>query len=434
VSADGTADAPDVLGGGTDRGQPLRPARRIAPLLVSRSAEQAVLGIGSVLLARVLGLEEFAPISVLLIVNSMALTLSDYGLGADALRLEAGRLASRGELRRVRWRNMGVAVVTLVLGGVIGGDVGVVVAIGGLLWGASAESFVRRSAALRGGAVGSVVRSELAGASLLAVGVVAATTADEHALTVFGLALVAKQLVEVVVVRTWREQFADVEPVRDTRILWWAQVVAYAIANVDYLILGLFQPAEVFSVYVLAFRLANALPSQLSFVAGRVLSVDLAAESDGARQEVYRRYTKTLFLLGSGGAVATGILAQLLPDVLGEEWRTITWVLTALACSVPWRMVLGVAGTLAVVAQRSQDLLTLELIHLTLLVAAYAAAAAVELRAFVVTVGGSVVIANLAYHRVAGRMAGIRPWSQLVPLAGATLVAIGAAAWQIGAS
>ena len=135
--------------------------------------------------------------------------------------------------------------------------------------------------------------------------------------------------------------------------------MAYAIANVDYVILGLFQPGAVFAVYVLAFRLANAIPSQLSFVAARVLTVDLAADDPEGRQPVYEQYTRTLFLFGIVGAVATGLLAGVLPDVLGAEWRSITWVLAALACVVPWRMVLGVAGTLGVVAQRSRDLLSL---------------------------------------------------------------------------
>jgi O-antigen/teichoic acid export membrane protein len=431
VSFEGAPDPNDVLVDGLAGGRRLSAVRRIGPLLLSRSAEQGVLGLGSVLLARVLGVHDFAPLSVLLVLNSMALTLSDYGLGADALRLEVGRLASRHELRLVRLRNLSVAVVTVTVGALVGGDGGTILALGGLLWGASAESFVRRAAALRAGAVASVVCSELAGAILLAVGVVCATIAEERALFIFGLALVAKQLVEVIVVRGWRQQFGDVEPLRDTRVLWWAQVVAYAIANVDYLILGLFQPAEVFSVYVLAFRLANALPSQLSFVAGRVLSVDLASEDHGARQEVYRSYTRSLFVLGAGGAIITALLAQLLPDILGDDWKAITWVLTALACAVPWRMVLGVAGTLAVVAQRSHSLLRLELAHLAVLVIAYGITAAIGLGAFVVTVGASVVIVNIAYHHTAGQMAGVRPWSRLLPLAAGSLLAIGVAGSQI---
>ena len=91
--------------------EPVGPGRRVGALLVSRSAEQAVLGIGSILLARAVGLEAFVPISVLLIVTSMSLTLSDYGLGADALRLEEGRLASLGELRRVRACNAVIAAI-----------------------------------------------------------------------------------------------------------------------------------------------------------------------------------------------------------------------------------------------------------------------------------------------------------------------------------
>ena len=166
-------------------------------------------------------------------------------------------------------------------------------------------------------------------------------------------------------------------------------------------------------------------------MAARVLTVDLAADDPAGRQPVYEQYTRTLFLFGIGGAVATGLLAGLLPDVLGAEWQSITWVLAALACVVPWRMVLGVAGTLGVVAQRSKDLLSLELVHLGLVVVAFSIAAAIGLQAFVATVAGSVVLANLAYHRLAGRMAGVRSWAPLVPLAAVTFVGLVLTASQI---
>ena len=94
-----------------------------------------------------------------------------------------------------------IVVAAVAVGVVAGGDMGVVVGLGGLLWATSAESFVRRSAALRGGRVTSVVRAELIGAAVLAVGLGAAVVAEQHAVWIFGVALVAKQFVEVGVVR-----------------------------------------------------------------------------------------------------------------------------------------------------------------------------------------------------------------------------------------
>ena len=82
--------------------------RRLPILLASRVIEQCVLGGASLLLAARLGLDGFAPVSALLVVNSAAVTLSDYGIGLAALRCPPGETVALRSLQRMRLVNLAI--------------------------------------------------------------------------------------------------------------------------------------------------------------------------------------------------------------------------------------------------------------------------------------------------------------------------------------
>ena len=56
-------------------------SRRVRLLVMGKLADQGALFLGSLLVARAVGPAAFAPVGVLLIVNSMSVQLSDLGLG-----------------------------------------------------------------------------------------------------------------------------------------------------------------------------------------------------------------------------------------------------------------------------------------------------------------------------------------------------------------
>lgn len=401
------------------------------PLLASRVLEQGILGLGALALARAAGVDAFAPLSVVLIVNSLAVTLADLGLGTDVLRLGPGQTAALHRLHRVRITNLGLAVVGLAAAAVLSGSSADVAFATALIWPAAAEAYVRKSGALRQHAVRSVVLSEVVGSFALALGILAACAHPTSAMELLTAGLVAKSVLEAALARAWQSCFSTTGVPGDQLALWLAQVAAYAITNVDFLIVGVFLGGRAFSVYALAFRLSGALPSQLAYVAGRTASVDLASRPDD-QQAVYLRYLRPLFVSGALAMLLTALAAPLVPWVLGDDWSAITWVLVVLSVGVPWRMVLGVGGTLLIVARRSDLLLRTELCHLVLFAAALVlAAAGVGYGAAVGVVAAASVLAVLAYHRVATGIAGIRWWSPLVPLAVVSMLLIAGLATQV---
>ena len=400
-------------------------------MLLSRLWEQAVLGLGAMLLARQLGIDQFAPVSVLLIVNSLSVTLADFGLGADVIRQGSGQSGSLEDLRAVRLRNGAGALAGVLAGWIIGGDGGLVLALSAGVWAAAAESSIRRASALRLRSERSVMIAELAGSTTLVGFIVAGSVSTSRGVALVGCGLILKSVLEAALLPGWRAAFAHVEGNRDRRPLWVAQAVAYTIANLDFLILGLLQPKAVFAVYTLAFRLASAVPSQLAYVVGRISSVDLAEAVGSERQAPYVAYTRMLFTAGVVGALATAAIAPALPWALGDDWDSIPWLVVALSCAIPWRMAIGVAGTLAMVEHRSSELLRIELVHLVVVGLAYSAGAAIGLAAFVGIVVVSTVAATVVYHLRCTQLSSLTAWRPLVPLGIATLVAIAVIAPQV---
>jgi O-antigen/teichoic acid export membrane protein len=401
------------------------------PLLASRVVEQGTIGIGALLLARAAGVEGFAAPSAILVFNSLAVTLADLGLGTDVLRLGPHEFASRRRLRSMRQIDVVGAVLATAVGASLGGDARVVAIGAGVMWFASAESYVRRSGAIRKGAIRSVVAGEIGGSVVLAGAFAFACASPDQAPVALVIGFVAKSVVESMSSRRWQECFSAEGVVGDQLALWLAQVVAFAIANLDFVAVSLLLGAPPFAVYALAFRLSNAAPSQLAYVAGRTASVDLAARPH-ERDVVYRRYFRPLFAMGLIAAIGTALAAPLLPRLLAaDEWDSITGVLLVLAVAIPWRMVLGLGGTLMIVARRADLLLRVECVHVVFLAGALFASGSAGFGPLVAVAAGSTVVSVLAYHHTAARVTEARLPRAAIPAAVASLVCVGALAASV---
>ncbi len=389
---------------------------RVRGLLVSRTVDQAVIGLASLGLARELGLDAFAAISVLLVVNSLAVTASDFGVGTSVLRHEKRETVALSVMSRLRLANGSFAALAVVAGALIGGETGLIVAAAGLMWALSGEAYVRKSSVVKQGLEREAVVAELLSAVVFALFSIAAFARPDDAVWLVAAGFTLKHAVEVPVAHSWRGMFSPSGDVVRLGAIWGTQMLAYATANLDYLVIGLFFTPAAFSVYVLAFRIANVIPSQITFAVSRV-SLVAFAHDELRVQHTYDRYVRNLFLVGIGAAVATGAVALVLPGILGEEWEAIVAVLLVLAVGVPWRMVLGVSGSLALAADAASQLLRWETARLIVTAASLALAAALGFGLFVYMVSLLAIGAVVIYHRLAGGVAGVRAWPTLVPAA-----------------
>src|SRR5262249_48091967 len=157
----------------------------------------------------------------------------------------------------------------------IGSTAGTLVLASAVIWAVSAEAFVRKAAALATGHGRNCAVAELLGSAAFAVPVVVFATGD-RALAVVGGALVLKHLIEAVVAGAGRTQFGADGVAPRLRTLCSSQVLAYALGNVDYVIVALALGATAFSIYSLAYRVAVAVPSVVAYVATRTAVSDFS--------------------------------------------------------------------------------------------------------------------------------------------------------------
>lgn len=331
-----------------DRSWEIRIGRRRVPLgragtlVISRVADQAVLGLSSVLLAWRLGVDGFIPISALLVVNSFAVTGSDFGLGIDLLRKEPGAI-SRRAIWRVRIMNLLVTVACVPAS--IGFDppTSTLVIASGLIWATSSEAFIRKNALIRLGKTGRTAVCELAGASLLAGATIGALVFPDDAVLIVAGGLVGKHLTESLLALGWDAVCAPTGARTWEIWLWLTCILNFAIANIDYLLVAMFVSARAFAIYSLGFRVAALFVAQISFVVDRVALVDFGdSHRNQAIGPVYNHRRSQMFRVGLVAAGITAIGAPVLTLVLGTEWLDVRGVILILACAVPWRMCTGV--------------------------------------------------------------------------------------------
>lgn len=399
--------------------------RRVPWLLASRAAEQGVLGIGALLLARDLGPERFAPVALLFVVYSLAVTAGGFGLGIAVLRHPPTRSLARADRRRARQVDGVLATLVGLLGIALGGDRGAVVVVGALLWVVGAEATVAKSVSVRAGRARATAIVEVLSAVSLAAGIAAALVDDLHAVQIVGGALVLKVLIEMLLLDRGRSAFSDSGDHPGHWLVWATVVLAYLIANVDYVAVGAWFAPAALSVYVLSYRLASAVPSQLGNVAVRLSLVDLAGESGESRQQTYDRYVGRLAVAGTASAALTIALAPLVPVVAGSAWRPAVGVIMTLALAIPWRLVLSITGSLALAGGDTGRLVMWEATRLAVVVALLSGAAQVSFGTLVAVVTMIEVVSCVTLHALATRATGLRAASQMWLLAGGSIACIG---------
>lgn len=397
-----------------------RISRVFAALTLGRVMEQGLLGLAMLLLAARLGVRDFAPVSVLFVVNSLSATLADHGVAYSVLRLPPGTALDARQLRRVRGANTVVVAAAIVAGLALRSTTGVIVASGGVMWALSGEGYIRKSAATREGRARDAALAEcVSSAAFFAL--VAVAAAGERALAVTAAAFVVKHTIEIVAVPGWRSAFAPGGVDARPGWIWLTQALAYAISNVDYVLVRLFCGVDAYAIYVVAFRVTYAPYAQVGSAIVRSSLIHLSTSDDV--QRAYNRMVRLVFAAAVVGAVVIGAGATLFPVVLGSAWKPIVPVVAALAISLPWRTVLSLGGTLAMRADVLPRLATWELLRFAATAAGLAAAGLAGFSAFVATVSVLAIASALLTHRAATRAAGIAPWSALTPLAGLCAVA-----------
>jgi len=229
---------------GVPAAPPARGPSRVSWLLASRLVEQGVLGVGALLLAGTLGRDAFAPVSILFVAYSLAVTAGGLGLGVAVLRHPAERTLARAARRRARQVDLAVAGVAVGMGLALGGDGGQVVAVGGLLWVLGAEAMVAKAVGVKHGRARETAKVEIASSMVLAAAVVAASIDTDHAISVVAVGLLAKVVLEAAVLGPAGEAFsADGDHPGHWQV-WSTVMLAYAISNVDYAVVGAsFSPA-----------------------------------------------------------------------------------------------------------------------------------------------------------------------------------------------
>src|SRR5581483_2137767 len=133
------------------------------------------------------------------------------------------------------------------------------------------------------------------------------------AVAVTASALAAKHLVELVIARS-DAAFTAGGDAPAWRSLWGTQVVAFGVANVDYLLVAVALGARAFSVYTIAFRIAAAIPSVVAYAATRTAVADISAADAGGRQRAYIGYVRPLFGFGVLSALVLAALAFVAPS------------------------------------------------------------------------------------------------------------------------
>lgn len=339
--------------------------RSAAALALARFGEQGVLGGCLLLLALRLPVAEFGLVSLVVSFQAMSIVASDHGLGLAVLATPPGGGVARHHLSRCRSRNGAVLLLTsaVALGVAVLMDertLAAVVALCGLLWAASAEAYIRKSAALRLGRSQEVARIEVAGSALVLAAVVAGGYPGRAAVAL-ALGFVLKSLLEAlrfptVVAATFTDDGDDVAP----GWVWGSQVLAYATANVDYVLVGFLLGGRALGLYGLAFRAASLLPSQLNAVLVRLGTVDLADRTPGERRAVMAPLVRRLLVAGAAFGIVGALASPLVGPVLGDRWADAAPLMVPLFLVVPWRVLLPVVGMTALVDGRAATLCRLE--------------------------------------------------------------------------
>jgi hypothetical protein len=289
-----------------------------------------------VILAKALGPAGFAPAASLFVYTSLCIQVSDLGLGFVMHSSDIDEPIPGRNLFVMRAVGTANAVGMLGLAGALGNAT---LAFASLIWAASAESYVRKAAALRRGDTRRVVTAEIAGALSFSGVLVVAALAES--VPIFASAVVTKLVVESIVAG----RLATVEhgARRPWRNEWVGQLLTFAASNVDYLVvIAVLSPAAL-SIYLMAFRLTSAVPAVAAQPLTQETLLQLAAADRTAAAGIVRSVRARSLRLG---LVAVGVAALAgvgLEALLGPAWRHLALATVVLAPMIPFRLILGVS-------------------------------------------------------------------------------------------
>lgn len=377
---------------------------RLLPMIGTRGIDQFALGVASLLIARRTGTEAFAPFATIFILYALTAQVGDTGLAFAILRTRVGQpISSRSWIVRMV-ANAVVAVVAVAIGLAIGGAVGVVVGFGGLALLTGPAVFVGRASLQRSGETRRLSVGEAVGAlAFLVTTVVVVHDADD--LLAFAAICIAKHLIELSVQQWPAGVFAPSGmPIRAQGV-WVSQLVTYATANIDYLIVGALLGEVALSIYAIGFRLASAFPSVVSSPLTRTTFVDFANTDDAQRQ--HDRLVKQIALFGVVGVLLTGAVAMVLPSILGPGWEETRRVTAILGLALPWRLLLGPVVALGLTNGAARRVIGWELVRMGTLTAAIVIGSASILGVSIAVAAATILSIGWAYRRACSG-AGIR--------------------------
>jgi hypothetical protein len=399
----------------------------LGPLTLARGVDQGVLGLATLVLAARYGPEDFAPLALLFLVNSFSIQVSDFGLGFRIMRCTPDERLDRAGLTRIRQANVGIAVVAVVAGALVGGDTGALLAASGVIWGTSAEAYVRKAGTLKRGEANRVVTAEIVGAALFAAGAVALWSTEAGALWL-GLLFVGKHVVESAIAADGLSWFVAGGSPFGSRHEWFGQVLTYAVANLDFVAVALLLDPAALSIYLVGFRVAAALPSLLGLPLGQTAFVTLGELPRPEAQRAVTPLVRRAFALGIAGAVVGVVAAVVLPILMGSSWDGSGPVTALMAMATPWRLLLGVTVAIALVAKGQEAVVRWEAGRLVLTSVVVFAAATVDIEAVAAAVALSIIVAITAENEAACRLIGTERVRFLRPAAVAASALVGATA------
>lgn len=394
---------------------------RLHGLMAARVSDQAVLGLASIGLAARLGPEAFAPIGVLFVANSLAIQLSDFGVGFRLLRAAPGERFARSSLIRIRRINAVISAVALIVGLSIGGSSGGLIASMGVLWMVTAESYIGKSGTLKVVGARPVVIVELSGAAFFAAGAVIVGYLD-GGVVLMSVVFVVKHLIEVSGTRKGMAAFADEGERISSAPEWIGQTLTYLIANVDFLAVALLlNPADL-SRYLIAFRLVSSAPALMAYPLTQDTFVAIGGlRGDEARPVVERQISRGEWM-GVFGMIVALTAAPIIPELLGGEWSATGSVMVLLAVSVPWRMLLGVTVAMTLTAGHPKKFVRWELARLGAVVVAVFGAAIWSIEAVAAAVSLTTIVGISLEHRGATRLLGVPVRREVAVASGLALI------------
>lgn len=301
-----------------------------------------------------------------------------------------------------------MVLLAVAAGLLIGGDAGVVVVAGGVLWALNAEVSTRKAACLKQERVTTAAMSEIAGAVVFSLGTVAVIAGDVGVAPIAAV-FVAKQLMEIALLRGWVAAFASDGARANAGPEWLSQVFTYLIANVDYALIALLRSPEDLSVYVVAFRVASVAPALLARPITHAAYLDLPPAAPGDRQAVYDGLMRKAGRSGMIGLGVVLVLAPLIPLFLGSDWVETGQIMAILAIAVPWRMVLGVTVAIAITSGHAREVVKWESIRLLVIAIAVVVGASIGLVALAIAVVIGTITTIAVEHALATRLARLSP-------------------------